>query len=61
MTGLIENLYEHVGYDEADDDTQLLIYTRSQAVSWACGKLNVQDCIDKAKKDYEAWMNNDSQ
>ena len=56
MTGLVGDLYDYVDYTENVTDAHLKIYTRSQAVSWACGKLNISDCVQNAKNDYKLWM-----
>ncbi|XP_032798708.2 aminopeptidase N [Daphnia magna] len=56
MTVLVTALYDHVKYEASNSDAHLTVFTRSQAVSWACGRLNVINCITKANRDYQAWM-----
>lgn len=60
MTGLVIPLYNHVKYTESDSDVHLTVFTRSQAVYWACSKLNISDCVQNADRDYHAWMANDA-
>lgn len=56
MNSLVADLYGYVDYDQTPSDSHLKIFTRSQAISWACGKLNVTDCVENAKTDYQKWM-----
>ena len=56
MESLVKDLYGSVGYNQSLNDAHLKIYTRSQAVSWACTKLSIADCVNKAKNDYKNWM-----
>jgi len=60
MTGLVTPLYNHVKYTESATDVHLTVFTRSQALSWACGKLNMSDCVQNANRDYHAWMANNT-
>ena len=60
MTGLVTPLYDFVKYTESVNDVHLTVFTRSQAVSWACGRLNISDCVNNANRDYKAWMADDT-
>lgn len=57
MGRLVNNIYDHVGFNEGDKDGHLTIYARSVAVSWACTRTNNKHCIDSAKAAYSGWMN----
>ena len=60
MTGLVTPLYNFVKYTESVNDVHLTVFTRSQAVSWACGRLNISDCVNNANRDYKTWMADDT-
>ena len=56
MMSLLEPLYTLVGgFEEHQDDPQLLHYKRSLALSWTC-KLGYKDCVDNSVSLYQAWM-----
>lgn len=55
MTSLITPYYNSVGFEEKETDPQLTIYSRSDAMSWAC-RLGVKDCVDKAVAKYADQM-----
>ncbi len=59
MASLITPLYNYVTFNEAADDSHLLIYTRARALSWAC-KLGVGDCVSSSINLYRAWMDDPS-
>lgn len=52
---LIENIYNKLGFEKATGDTRLDVYNRAQILSWAC-KYGNEDCIDQAKKHFEAYQ-----
>lgn len=56
MTGLVSALYGYVNYESSNSDAHLKIFMRSHAVSWACSRLDIANCVDKANRDYHAWM-----
>ncbi len=56
MTNLVAPYYEHVGFQEMASDAQLTIYSRSDAMGWAC-KLLIPDCINNSKAKYAQLMN----
>ncbi|XP_045117781.1 aminopeptidase N-like [Portunus trituberculatus] len=56
VLSLLEPLYTLVGgFEEHQDDPQLLHYKRSLALSWTC-KLGYKDCVDNSVSLYQAWM-----
>ena len=55
MTSLVEPYYNHVGFQETKSDPHLTIYSRSDAMSWAC-RLQVPDCVANANAKYAELM-----
>lgn len=56
MTSLIDPLYNSVGFEEnVNTDLLLEIYTRLDAIEWAC-KLGNTNCIQNSKEAYAKWM-----
>lgn len=56
MMSLLEPLYTLVGgFEEHQDDSHLLHYKRSLALSWTC-KFGYKDCVDNSVALYQAWM-----
>lgn len=49
MTGLVKKLYDYVKFTPGPNDPHLLIFARSTAVSWACTRLGIPDCVQKAR------------
>ena len=60
MNKPVSKLYEHVGFEPGVDDDHMLIYARSVAFSWACGKLAMPDCVENAVDLYSAWIEDPS-
>lgn len=56
MTSLVTPYYEHVGFQESETDAHLTVFSRSDAMSWAC-KLQVPDCVSNSKAKYAELMN----
>ena len=59
MANLVTPLYSYVQFNETENDSHLLIYTRVSALTWAC-KLNIGDCVSSSVNLYRAWMNDPS-
>ena len=55
MTSLVTPYYNYVGFQETPSDAHLTIYSRSDAMAWAC-KLLVPDCVNNSKAKYAALM-----
>lgn len=55
MTSLVEPYYNYVGFEESPSDAHLIIYSRSDAMSWAC-KLLIHDCVEQSKVKYAELM-----
>ena len=55
MTSLVTPFYDYVKFNESKGDDHLLIYARTDALSWAC-QLGVADCIENTKRYYAALM-----
>ncbi len=55
MTRLVEPYYNYVGFYELESDPHLTIYSRTDALSWAC-RLQIFNCTESAKKEYSALM-----
>ena len=55
MTLLVTPYYNHVGFQETDSDAHLTIYSRTDAMTWAC-KLRIADCVQNAKAKYAEQM-----
>ena len=55
MKKLIEPYYHHVGFTESSDDSHLTIYSRTDALNWAC-RLDMPDCIENVKITYASLM-----
>ena len=51
MTKLIKPYYEHVGFTEGGNDAHLTIYSRTDALNWAC-RLEIAECVGNATKAY---------
>ncbi len=56
MTSLVGPYYEFVGFQEMESDAHLTIYSRSDAMSWAC-RLGILDCVTNSKIKYAELMN----
>lgn len=56
MMVLIRGLYDHVGFNPFPRDTHMTVFARSLAVSWACTKLEMSECVGSAKQLYSSWM-----
>ena len=52
---LLTPLLEHVTFNGTDEDDPLLLYTRMNAISWAC-KLDQDECVQYSIGLYSAWM-----
>lgn len=55
MTKLVEPYYRHVGFEENNTSAHLTIYSRTDALNWAC-RLEIPECIEKAKNQYAQLM-----
>ena len=55
MTSLVTPYYNYVGFHETSSDAHLAIYSRNDAMAWAC-KLLVPDCVHNSKAKYAAFM-----
>ena len=55
MTRLVNPYYNHVGFYELESDPHLTIYSRTDALNWAC-RLQISDCTFNAGKEYTALM-----
>lgn len=55
LISLVEPYYNHVGFQESDLDAHLTVFSRSDAMSWAC-RLEIQDCVTNAKDKYAKQM-----
>ena len=55
MISLVTPYYNYVGFDETKSDPQLTIYSRTDAMSWAC-RLQIEDCVEKAVAKYAEQM-----
>ena len=55
LTSLVTPYYNHVGFKESDTDAHLTVYSRSDAMSWAC-RLQVPDCVANANAKYAELM-----
>ena len=55
MITLMEPYYRHVGFLETELDAHLTIYSRSDAMNWAC-RLEMADCIQRAREKYATQM-----
>ena len=56
MMKSVSKLYEYVGFEPGVNDAHLLIYALSVALSWACRKLAMSDCVKNAVDLYSDWM-----
>lgn len=57
MVGLVTPYYNNVGFEENELDLPWTIYSRSDALEWACMKLRIADCLQKASQHYAMHMN----
>ena len=55
MTRLVEPYYYHVGFYELESNPHLTIYSRTDALNWAC-RLQIQNCTRSAAQEYAALM-----
>jgi len=55
MTSIVTPYYNYVGYQELYSDSHFTIYSRMDALAWAC-KLQVADCVQNAKSQYATVM-----
>lgn len=55
MTRLVTPYYNHVGFEELDVNAHIRIYSRADALNWAC-RLEVPDCIKEVKTRYSELM-----
>ena len=55
MKGLIQPLYNRVGYEGHESDQPLNVFLRKLAVSWSC-LLGIEECIRNTKTDFRTWM-----
>lgn len=55
MTTLITPYYNYVGFQETQTDPHLTIYSRIDAMNWAC-KLGVPDCVQNSLSTYATLM-----
>lgn len=55
MKTLVTPYYDFIGFEENDWDAHLTIYSRTEAVEWAC-RLKVDDCVNNAKEAYGMLM-----
>ncbi len=55
MTRLVEPYYYHVGFYELELDPHLTIYSRTDALNWAC-RLQIPNCTRSAGQEYAALM-----
>ena len=55
MTKLVESYYNHVGFVETDVTAHLTIFSRTDALNWAC-RLEISDCVGHVKRRYAELM-----
>ena len=55
MTSLVTPYYNHVGFQEAESDAHLTVFSRSDAMSSAC-RLQIPDCVVNSKAKYAQLM-----
>jgi len=57
---LLANVYDTLGFEEKEVDTQVTLLHRVSVVTWAC-RLGLQDCVTKATgifRDYKEETEN---
>jgi hypothetical protein len=47
VLNLLEDVYEQLGFEERDDDTQVTLLHRVSVLTWAC-RLGLEDCVNRA-------------
>ena len=57
MTAQITPYFNLVGFQESPTDPHLTIYSRTDAMTWAC-KMEVIGCVQGARNQYAALMQN---
>ena len=55
MISLMEPYYRLVGFLETELDAHLIIYSRTDAMNWAC-RLEMPDCVQQAREKYAIQM-----
>ena len=56
---LLEDRYQSLTFDESDNDVHLDKLLRISILNWMC-KVGFPDCVDKSKKYFDDWKNNDN-
>nr|CAD7453868.1 unnamed protein product [Timema tahoe] len=59
VLGLIESLYDSVGFEQGDNDDYTTILVRASALSWACN-LGHEDCVSRGRVLFNTWLNTDN-
>ncbi len=57
IMSLVIPYYNHVGFQESESDPHYTVYSRSDAMSWAC-RLQVPDCVTRSNAKYVELMKN---
>lgn len=57
MSYLVIPYCQHLGFEESND-LPWTIYSRSDSLEWACIRLRLPECLNKASEHYAALMNN---
>lgn len=55
LTDIVTPYYNSVGFQESSIDSHFTVYSRIDAMNWAC-KLQVVDCVDNSKAKYAELM-----
>nr|CAD7410180.1 unnamed protein product [Timema cristinae] len=57
LLGLIESLYDSVGFEQGDGDDYTTILVRANALSWACN-LGHEDCVSRGRALFNTILSN---
>jgi hypothetical protein len=54
VQNLLANVYDTLGFEEEDSDTQVTLLHRVSVVTWAC-QLGLEDCVEKATDTFRKY------
>jgi aminopeptidase N len=53
---LLQDVYKEIGFDERENDEQLVVYNRFEVNNRVC-RLGVRDCVINSIRQFETWKN----
>jgi hypothetical protein len=56
LLDLLQDFYKEIGFDERENDEQLVVYNRFEVNNRVC-RLGVRDCVINSIRQFETWKN----